>query len=416
MAQGFFSIKGFFAQSLLTINLIISIRYMVYAINRYKFPIYMQVLSWLLVMLTIYGVLLILGHERFIVDLGSKMRVDNSSYLKNILNSLLPIFPFYVFARRGLLTENSMRRWLVFFFVVTTCSFFQVQQDYLYLAREKGLDVEEFTNNVGYVFVSLLPMTVFLRKKPFLMYLAFSYCMLFIIMGMKRGAIIIGTITVVVALFRLSGGFSRFVNKKFFLFSCAILLTGYLVVSYYMENSEYFNYRLEQSLEGDSSNRDMLYSVLYRYYISHTDSWQFLFGMGGLGTLKVAHQYAHNDWLELAINQGILGVMMYLAYWIAAYKEWKKSDKSRIYSLVMLLLLLDYFIRSFISMSYNNMNFITTMTLGYCLAQNQMMDIMNQRRIEKWFISKLNQCNNRNRNAANKELHTTSEATVHSST
>jgi hypothetical protein len=363
----------------------------------------MKVLSWFLIMFTAYGVVLILGHERMVVDLSSRMvRVDNFNYLKNIYISLLPIFPFYVFTRRGMITDQTFRRWLLVFLLTATWSFFDLQNKYLLMALKAGIKREEITNNMGYLFMSLLPMTVFLRKRPFVMFMVLVYCMMFLVMGMKRGAIIIGAVTLVILAFRMMGGFSRFINKKYLILACVLILSGYLIVSYYMENSEYFNYRLEQTLEGESSGRDELFSTFVNHIIYKTGPWHFFVGSGALATLKIANQYAHNDWLELAINQGVLGLLVYILYWLAAYKEWKSSDRNQLYSLAMMLVFFDYFLKSFFSMSYSNMEIFATMTLGYCLAKNQMIKNIRQKKIEDELTRNI--CNH----VTDKKLHSAS--------
>ena len=80
--------------------------------------------------------------------------------------------------------------------------------------------------------------------------------------------------------------------------------------------------------------------------------------------------HAHNDWLELAVNQGLLGIIVYAVYWKNVYKEWRHSDRTQPYSLAFGTLVLGLFVQSLFSMSYGNMEFYSTMLLGYCMAQN----------------------------------------------
>ena len=384
MAQDFFGVRGIVAQGLLIINLIVSLYYMIYAIMKYKFSDYMKALTWFLFMLTCYGLVLILNGDKVYLNTGAPgfgIMVANSDYIKTILVSLLPIYPFYVFTRRGMITETSIRRWLYIFIFIITCHFFQMQRQYLFLVAETGIDHEEVTNNVGYMFLSLLPMAVFLYKKPMQLFLVLSYCILFLIMGMKRGAILIGVLAIGLILFRLSGGSGKYANKKYFIVTCLVLLIGYFVVMYYMTHSDYFISRLEKTMAGDSSARDVLYTTFYSHFVNNTDTWQFFFGSGALATLKVYGQYAHNDWLELAVNQGILGITIYMAYWLAANREWRTSDKNHISSLALMLVFLICFMKSLFSMSYGGMNYILTMTLGYCLAQNQMIKMSKRRKL-----------------------------------
>ena len=140
------------------------------------------------------------------------------------------------------------------------------------------------------------------------------------------------------------------------------------MVSYMLQNSAYFNERLEYTLEGNSSGRDRLYSVFWRHFINESNPFLFLFGNGALATLTISFNAAHNDWLEIAINQGLLGILVYVYYWMMFYKTWKKSKfDSEIY-LATGLILLVFFMKTLFSMSYNDMTVYDTLCLGYCMG------------------------------------------------
>ena len=78
--------------------LVVSIFYTIYAFVNYKLPVYMKGLGWLVLLFTVYGTWLIIKTSRYI-------------YLQLILNSLLPIFPFYVFTRNGQLNKPNLLWW-----------------------------------------------------------------------------------------------------------------------------------------------------------------------------------------------------------------------------------------------------------------------------------------------------------------
>jgi hypothetical protein len=73
---------------------------MIYSMMKYKFSDYMKALTWFLFMLTCYGIVLILNGDKVYLNTGAPgfgFMVANSDYIKTILVSLLPIYPFYVF-------------------------------------------------------------------------------------------------------------------------------------------------------------------------------------------------------------------------------------------------------------------------------------------------------------------------------
>ena len=83
--------------------------------------------------------------------------------------------------------------------------------------------------------------------------------------------------------------------------------------------------------------------------------------------IRDSYNYAHNDWLEIAVNQGLLGLIIYAFYWLVFYKTWKNainSDAKTIFVLTILML----FAKSIFSMSYGAMTYVSASILGYALA------------------------------------------------
>ncbi len=355
--------KGTSFSSIIIFSLIgISAYHFVYAPSNYKMPKYMKGLTVLVIMFTIYGVILILSGKT-IRFMGSRAVVNKVSYLKLILISLLPVFSFYVFTRKGLLTKEVLLKWTPVFFIVAGMRYFQYQRESLLSS-----DVEEITNNMGYVFLSLIPLLAFWSHKRFVQYFGLALSMLFIILGMKRGAIIIGAVSFVLFLHQSLKSASRKQKIWTFFLGFVLIIGAIFMVSYMLQNSAYFNERLEYTLEGNSSGRDQLYRTFWRHFINESNPFLFLFGNGALATLTISFNAAHNDWLEIAINQGLLGILVYVYYWMMFYKTWKKSKfDSEIY-LATGLILLVFFMKTLFSMSYNDMTVYDTLCLGYCMG------------------------------------------------
>lgn len=370
--QGYFGIRGILSQSLLMVNLGISIYYTIYAFRNYNIGSFLKVLSVFVAILTVYGVFLILGGEKSTMPPDYKP-IDSYTYLKSIYISLLPVFPFYVFTRKGLLTEKQFRHWIWVFLIVATVSFQYDYQDSLRKAILAGSNREEFTNNAGYLFLSLLPYVVFFKGKPILQYGLTGYCLFFLFSGMKRGAIFIAFVIIILMILQMTKGYKGVKKIESILLSLILLWAGVSIIHHLQISSDYFNERLVGTVNGESSHRDVLYLTFYNHFVHNTSFLQFYFGSGALATLEIAGQYAHNDWLELAINQGLLGVVIYGIYWISAAKEWRLSDKSQTYSQALGLVLLAFFLKSWFSMSYGDMPFYTTLLIGYSLAQNHIL-------------------------------------------
>lgn len=359
--------RGVFYVGSQVLLILMSLYYAFYANFHYKLPVYFKALNILLIMFTIYGAILIVKGEQLMIQ-ASYHEVSNNSYLLNIYRSLLPIYAFYVFARKGLLTEKIMRFWFFVFLILTIRSFYNTQAYLLRKAIERGSLAEEFTNNVGYSFVALLPALVLFHKKPILQYILMAICGYFIILGMKRGALLSGAICI--AWFLNVNYRKTTKNRRWIvvIVSLIVIVVAVYFVQYMMNTSAYFLSRIEETKAGDSSQRDVLYSTFYNHFIHEDNPFLFFFGNGANATLKIGNNYAHNDWLGIAINQGLLGLIIYTVYWICFYKSWIKTKKNPQAYMAIGMLLIIYFLTTLFSMSYTGVTRCAAMVLGYYMA------------------------------------------------
>ena len=342
----------------------ISFYHFVYALYNYKMPKYMKGLTVLVIMFTIYGVILILSGKT-IRFMRSYHIVKNYSYIKKVYISILPVFSFYVFSRKGALTKALLQKWVILFFITCIFQFYQLQHKMLMMTLDGS---DEFTNNYGYLFLSMIPLLFFWEHKKVVQFIGLGLSMAFIILGMKRGAILIGVLSLFVFLYHTLKTVSP--KKKIWIFilaSIVVVASVYLVLDM-LQNSDYFNVRIEDTLEGNSSGRDKLYEFFWRHFINESNLLLFLFGNGANATLTIAWNYAHNDWLEIAINQGLFGLLIYAYYWITFYKTWRQSRFDNQIYLAVGLILMSFFMKTIFSMSYNDMTIYDTLCLGYCMA------------------------------------------------
>lgn len=351
--------------------LLISAYYVMYANYKYKLVGYFKVLNVLLLMFTIYGVALLLSGEKFISPaFGTVM--NNASYTTQIYCSLLPIYAFYTFSVKGFLNEKVIKRWVIVFFIVAISIYIQTLRD----AFLRHLGSVEVTNNAGYIILPLIPLMAFLNKKPFMQFVGLTICMLLILFAMKRGAILIGAVCLLYFLFVSLKLASKSMVLWVFLSSIGLILAGYFIVVDMIGTSDYFQSRIEETLEGNTSSRDVLYGDFASHIFYKTGFLQFLFGSGANATLKVSVNYAHNDWLEIAVNQGFVGVAIFFAYWVAFYKSCKRIKSNPSARLAITLIFLIYFMKTLFSMSYSDMNMFATCILGYCLSFDSKLSLV----------------------------------------
>ena len=147
-----------------------------------------------------------------------------------------------------------------------------------------------------------------------------------------------------------------------------IVLGSYYIADFYA-SSDYFQYRLENTLEGNSSNRDVFYATLVEYFINQDSLTNILFGNGAMTTIMIVGNFAHNDWLELAICQGVLGLVIYFVYFISLFVFFRKTlHNPLVYNIIGMVLMI-MFASSLFSMSYNALSISLTLCLGYCFVQ-----------------------------------------------
>lgn len=358
---------GVIATGLLGINLLVS---MVCAIKIWHIPhqpSYFKGLNLLVLMFSIYGFALIISSPSTLYYPISGISIPSYNYIKSIYLSILPIYAFYYFSYKGYLTAEKLRLWAIIFCVSCIVSYYYNMRQGLEFLIRRGSLAKEITNNVGYTFLSLIPIWVLFRKKPLLQYLGLTLCIAYIIMGMKRGAILIGGVIVLYFVWRIiktSRGRQRVVI--FFLTIVLAIVAVYSVIDM-LSNSDYFVQRLEATKEGNSSGRDSLYSFFWTYFTERADFVQYLFGRGANGTLEIYYNYAHNDWLEIAVNQGMFGVIIYVVYWICFYRTWRRSTNVEA-KMILALVGVIYFAKTIFSMSYSDMTYICTSVFGYALA------------------------------------------------
>ena len=328
-------------------------------------PSYIYAMNVLLLMFFFYGVVYVLEGEHFYLGVTVSKPFN---YLKGIMNSLLPIYVFYYFAWKGVLSKRYMQVLTFFFFIVVIISYWSYDMDSRSILAESGVERDGIVNNMGYEFLCLFPILTFSNKRPFLQYVGIICVMTFILMGMKRGAILIGALCMVWFLLEMFRTAKRYKKLLIVVVSvAAVILMSYLVW-HLLQTSDFFNQRLQSTIEGNLSGRNLLYATSFNYFLYDTTLFQFLFGSGANATLEVSMNYAHNDWLELAINQGVLGVVLYAVYWVCFFRAWRSMSDNRLVAFAFGLLLLIYFMRTFFSFSYGDMNIYSTSVLGFCLG------------------------------------------------
>jgi len=314
--------------------ILVSIVYAFSSNFHFRVPQYIKGLNILIILFSIYGFFLIFNTEHLTVKMIG-VEVSKTTFLKNIYLSLLPIYAFYYFSKKKQLHIGLMQFWSIVFLVIAVVNFFAL---------------------------------ILFNKKRVFQYLYLAICVVFIVIGMKRGAILASVIGIV---WYLLFSFKRTNVKSrwgYVIFAIIVFIVGRFFISYMIETSDYFNLRIAQTVSNDNSGRSGLYSMFYEHFIHETNILRLLFGNGASATLIIGDNYAHNDWLEIAINHGVIGLIVYAYYWVCFFRTWRKSKNYDEAYLAIGMIMIVYFAMSFYSMSYDGMSRGATMVLGYFLA------------------------------------------------
>lgn len=321
----------------------------------------LKALNVLTIMLIIYGVFNIMFETPIVTSWNT---IPTDFYLKNLLNSLLPIYTYYYFAQKGFITK----KWIIYFALIFLVIAFGRYNVSLHKAMELKLaGTDEVTNNAGYYFVALMPLACFFNQKPLIQYLYLAVCMVMIVAAMKRGAILVGCACMVLFLYRFISSSSSWKKFMYIMLSVAIVLVAYDFVLYQLETNLYFQSRLEATLEGNSSSRDKLYTIFFDMMFDR-NTFYILFGQGADSTVRFGPNYAHNDWLEIGVNQGILGIIIYAFFVFKLFRFRFAISGNSILKTAMGMVIIIFFLKSIFSMSINNLDIYVSLVFGYSMA------------------------------------------------
>ncbi|WP_368570868.1 O-antigen ligase family protein [Acinetobacter haemolyticus] len=308
--------------------------------------------------------LIILNTIGFLFE--SKFDGTNFEQFKFILIVLLPFFPFYYLSLKGYLKEEKIVFLFLLILPVVILSFYNSEKS---IIQNYAWEVENVVNNKGYFFLALIPF-VFLIKNKILSISSLLVIFFYIIQSSKRGAVVLALLALIVfIIYQFS-----MINRKKIIQSSLLSLIGLIFITkfaidIYMSN-EYLISRL-QKIDDGGSGRDIIYKNLWSNWVDSNSLLNYLFGFGFVSTLIYSGtgNLAHNDWLELLTNFGLLGVLIYVIFFssIFTFILQKDIDKKSRFTLICVFLIA--FFQTFFSMFYTSAtNLFLIILLAYLLG------------------------------------------------
>jgi len=311
---------------------------------------------------TIFLILNIVGFL-FTSDLNKSTTYN---MFKNILIFMLPFYPLYYFSYKGDLKSIHLTRFFLILIPIVIMLFYTNRSNIL---LERTTANPNIVNNIAYSFVSLLPF-VFLIKNRIISMSFMILIIFFIISGVKRGAIIAGSIGLVFYFYYLIKKIENR-NKIIGFLSVIIIISSVTAFAYKTSlSNEFMINRMVSILEGNTSGRLGIYDSIFNEWYNSDNILNLVFGFGFAASVDITDgNYAHNDWLELLSNYGILGICIYAFLFYTALKLCFKKEWHFDKRILMVTITLIWFFTSLISMRYTSLSGIfQSILLGYLVG------------------------------------------------
>lgn len=291
--------------------------------------------------------------------------------LKAILMVNLSFYPFYFFSNRNIINKKQL---VVFFIIMLSISIAQFYINRAQILSIRVSDNLDVVNNVAYSFVYLIPFLFLLKEKKVISMILSFIMVFFIIQGAKRGAMISGTIGMLFfAYYQIKTIDKKNRYKGFIIVSAGIATLSIFGYKFLQEN-EYLVQRLESIATGDSSGRDVIYANLFNVWLNSESYVNLLFGHGFGSSIFLSGtgNWAHNDWLELLTNFGLLGVVIYLTLFVTATKTALGTHWNIDKRIVLMSVLSIWLFTTIVSMSYTSTSSIyQTIMLAYLFGSKR---------------------------------------------
>lgn len=292
---------------------------------------------------------------------------DNDYGFTNIGNIYVGLFSFPAMAslaRRGAFRECDFRNMVVVLTFTSILYYLNAQANAL--AR---FSLDATTINASVVFAMLLPSALLLRSHK-LTFIFAGICIFFLLNGAKRGNIAASVIPLILLMIHL---FQK--NRKSFWkrLTLLIVIVGAAIwVSDLVLSNDYLLKRYQQTISGNSSNRDVIYSMMWSLWFEKADFWQFIFGYGYDGSILYGGvgRYAHNDWLEILVDFGLNGFIIYTTIFIGLFIIYRKI-KTKVYKQVILAIMSVWFVKACVSMGFTGETmFLLSLPFAYVVGHD----------------------------------------------
>lgn len=224
----------------------------------------------------------------------------------------------------------------------------------------------------SYYAIALIPAITLLRNK--VKYILFFVIIICSIIAAKRTGLITCIFAIILYVLMIGKDFSS--KIKTILAGSALLLGLFFVLNQFMaEEIATITERIENIEEDDGSGRGEMYSGLYQEITNNPDPASFLFGKGHNEVINSKSSIgfsAHNEFLEVAYDYGVIGFIIFLFIFIAILRTYTKT-KTHQHKVAIFLSFIIFFTFSLTSHTILNTTNIVFLCMfwGYIDAKNK---------------------------------------------
>lgn len=354
-----YPIGGIFSKGIILLIILIQLFYSfktIFQLSRRTYPI-----NWMI----FFFILNILAYIFSPPSLPNDFNTTNQ--FKNELIFCTSILAGYYF---GLKVSFSSKKWLLISILLLMMSVSQYFTSIIQVKEIlKNIEGGDFTNNAAYFFVSLIPFLALTIRKhtiPTIIILGISFC--FIIICAKRGATLCAGCMILYGLIWYQKNYG--LSTKYIITIAILLIGSIMYVESILSTNDFIMRRLEDTKSGGTSGRELIWIRLLDYWQYKGNLFTVLFGFGTCFTTVIAGNFAHNDWLELLICNGIIGIIVYFGLILSC---WMFSSRKNIfpeYRLAIRSFLICWILSSIFSMGYTSISYGIPMLMVGVLIGN----------------------------------------------
>lgn len=296
------------------------------------------------------------------------------SYLPTVLFVFSSFYFSYFFSIKGKFDHRFLRPYFYLYTLISLIVFFSI-----FSSKLNMLSAEFYlqSNNSAYLILSAMLFAWFCFKKNsikliFILIPLFS----FLIFTFKRGAIIIGTLLILVILFEWV--VNRYSWKRAAIILLILGLPALFFVIYYLASNINQILYFQRFTQSGGSLRDILYvSIFHAWYMS--EPIHLLFGHGFFSAPLITAQatgtglnlWAHSDFIEILYDHGLIGLSLYFFIIVNFYFHSLFVFKFNRDFFFLYLFLVSYWLMkaAFSGFYVDKSSFLIMLLIGFILGQ-----------------------------------------------